>query len=125
MTFSNPAEVAKTRMQLQGELAKHGGVKVYRNVFDVFGKTWRNEGIRGIQRGLPPAVSDFFFSFLELTIWNILTSAFLVHVSSEDHDSFFTSSPNLILDSSQILLNGSRLGKMTFERVEYCVLMLG
>ncbi|KAJ3488337.1 hypothetical protein NLI96_g2918 [Meripilus lineatus] len=55
VTFSNPAEVAKTRLQLQGELAKHGGVKVYNNVFDVFAKTWRNEGIRGIQRGLPPA----------------------------------------------------------------------
>ncbi|TFY81527.1 hypothetical protein EWM64_g2489 [Hericium alpestre] len=55
VTFSNPAEVAKTRLQLQGELAKAGGVKVYNNVFDVFAKTWRNEGIRGIQRGLPPA----------------------------------------------------------------------
>ncbi|KAH9982618.1 oxaloacetate carrier [Lactifluus volemus] len=55
VTFSNPAEVAKTRLQLQGELVKGGGEKVYRNVFDVFAKTWRNEGIRGIQRGLPAA----------------------------------------------------------------------
>lgn len=55
VTFSNPAEVAKTRLQLQGELVKGGGAKVYRNVFDVFTKTWRNEGIRGIQRGLSPA----------------------------------------------------------------------
>jgi solute carrier family 25 protein 34/35 len=55
VTFSNPAEVAKTRLQLQGELVKGGGKKVYRNTFDVFAKTWRNEGIRGIQRGLPPA----------------------------------------------------------------------
>jgi len=52
---SNPAEVAKTRLQLQGELAKGGRVKVYNNVFDVLGKTWKNEGIRGVQRGLPPA----------------------------------------------------------------------
>ena len=66
MTFSNPAEVAKTRLQLQGELAKHGGVKVYNNVFDVFAKTWRNEGIRGVQRGLPPAVS---FPFLFIAIY--------------------------------------------------------
>ena len=50
------AEVAKTRMQLQGELMKSGGTKVYRNVFDVLVKTWRNEGIRGVQRGLGPAV---------------------------------------------------------------------
>ncbi|KAI0742335.1 mitochondrial carrier domain-containing protein [Daedaleopsis nitida] len=55
VTFSNPAEVAKTRMQLQGELMKTGGEKVYKNVFDVLIKTWRNEGIRGVQRGLGPA----------------------------------------------------------------------
>jgi solute carrier family 25, member 34/35 len=29
---------------------------VYKNVFDVLVKTWRNEGIRGMQRGLGPAV---------------------------------------------------------------------
>ncbi|KAI0739556.1 mitochondrial carrier [Daedaleopsis nitida] len=55
VTFSNPAEVAKTRMQLQGELMKSGGQKAYRNVIDVFVKTWKNEGIRGVQRGLGPA----------------------------------------------------------------------
>ncbi|RXW22660.1 hypothetical protein EST38_g3158 [Candolleomyces aberdarensis] len=55
VTVSNPAEVAKTRMQLQGELAKGGGVRVYNNSLDVFKKTFRNEGIRGLQRGLPPA----------------------------------------------------------------------
>jgi len=55
VTFSNPAEVAKTRMQLQGELTRGGGTKVYNNVLDCFVKTYRNEGIRGVQRGLPPA----------------------------------------------------------------------
>ncbi|KAL6307334.1 oxaloacetate carrier [Sparassis latifolia] len=55
VTFTNPAEVAKTRMQLQGELMKSGGPKVYRNVLDVFAKTWKNESIRGVQRGLGPA----------------------------------------------------------------------
>ncbi|KAJ8469400.1 hypothetical protein ONZ51_g9011 [Trametes cubensis] len=55
VTVSNPAEVAKTRMQLQGELAKKGGEKVYKNALDVIAKTWRNEGIRGVQRGLGPA----------------------------------------------------------------------
>ena len=43
-------------MQLQGELAKKGGEKVYKNALDVLAKTWRNEGIRGVQRGLGPAV---------------------------------------------------------------------
>ena len=58
VTFSNPPEVAKTRLQLQGELAKGGGQKVYKNAIDVFAKTWRNEGIRGLQRGLGAAVSS-------------------------------------------------------------------
>lgn len=57
VTFSNPAEVAKTRLQLQGELTKEGGKKVYKHVLDVITKTWKNEGIRGIQRGLFPGVS--------------------------------------------------------------------
>ena len=48
--------MAKTRLQLQGELARGGGPRVYNNVFDVFAKTWRNEGVRGVQRGLSPAV---------------------------------------------------------------------
>jgi solute carrier family 25 protein 34/35 len=47
----------KTRLQLQGELVKADAnvQKVYNNVFDVFRKTWKNEGIRGLQRGLMPA----------------------------------------------------------------------
>lgn len=57
VTVSNPAEVAKTRLQLQGELAKGGVKKVYKGPLDVLAKAWRNEGIRGLQRGLTPAVS--------------------------------------------------------------------
>jgi hypothetical protein len=54
---ANIPEVMKTRLQLQGELMKTSDApKVYANVFDVFKKTWRNEGIRGLQRGLVPAV---------------------------------------------------------------------
>ncbi|KAG8931258.1 Mitochondrial oxaloacetate carrier protein [Tulasnella sp. 417] len=55
VTVSNPFEVAKVRLQLQGELAKGGGEKVYKNVGDVLVKTWRHEGVGGIQRGLVPA----------------------------------------------------------------------
>lgn len=57
VTVSNPFEVAKVRLQLQGELAKGGGEKVYKNVGDVLVKTWKHEGVGGIQRGLFPAVS--------------------------------------------------------------------
>lgn len=55
---ANIPEVMKTRLQLQGELLKSSDApKVYKNVFDVFRKTWANEGLRGLQRGLGPAVS--------------------------------------------------------------------
>lgn len=57
LTTANVAETMKTRLQLQGELVKADAnvEKVYRNVGDVFRKTWKNEGIRGLQRGLMPA----------------------------------------------------------------------
>ncbi|KAJ9108710.1 hypothetical protein QFC21_000030 [Naganishia friedmannii] len=59
VTVSNIPEVMKTRLQLQGELLKSSdSPKVYKNVFDVFRKTWANEGLRGLQRGLGPAVSS-------------------------------------------------------------------
>jgi solute carrier family 25, member 34/35 len=61
VTFSNPAEVAKTRMQLQGELAKSGAERIYKSAPDAIVKTFRNEGIRGLQRGLGPAVRPHIF----------------------------------------------------------------
>lgn len=59
VTVSNIPEVAKTRMQLQGELQKanSNAPKVYKNALDVIAKTWRHEGVKGLQRGLFPAVS--------------------------------------------------------------------
>jgi solute carrier family 25 protein 34/35 len=57
VTFSNPAEMAKTRMQLQGELVADLSKRVYKNAPDVLMKTWKNEGLSGLQRGLGAAVS--------------------------------------------------------------------
>ncbi|SCZ99560.1 BZ3500_MvSof-1268-A1-R1_Chr3-1g06099 [Microbotryum saponariae] len=98
VTVTNPAEVMKTRLQLDGELGgkasalgavsarstqagsttkagipdlkalpqdvlKPSGpgaakaVKVYSGPIDAFQKTWKYEGIRGVQRGLGAAVS--------------------------------------------------------------------
>uniref|UniRef100_A0A0G4I6V6 Mitochondrial carrier protein n=1 Tax=Chromera velia CCMP2878 TaxID=1169474 RepID=A0A0G4I6V6_9ALVE len=55
--FSNPMEVVKTRMQLQGELQRKGaGRVVYANLLDAFSKIIRQEGIRGIQSGLAPGI---------------------------------------------------------------------
>ena len=48
--FTNPFDVAKVRMQLQGE----GGSKskIYTNSFQCIFKTFQAEGVVGIQRGL-------------------------------------------------------------------------
>ncbi|KAK9900878.1 mitochondrial carrier [Cystobasidium minutum MCA 4210] len=68
VTVTNPAEVAKTRLQLDGELqsraAAHGSApykKVYNNAFDALKKTWQSEGVKGIQRGLFPAYAYQIF----------------------------------------------------------------
>lgn len=50
-------EVAKTRLQLDGELRAKGSPKTYSNTFDVLKKTARSEGFRSCQRGLGAAVS--------------------------------------------------------------------
>ncbi|ODV79291.1 mitochondrial carrier [Suhomyces tanzawaensis NRRL Y-17324] len=54
VTFTNPIDLIKTRMQLQGELIKlaKDAPVLYRNPFQAFGLIVRTEGIRGIQQGL-------------------------------------------------------------------------
>jgi solute carrier family 25 protein 34/35 len=54
VTFTNPIELIKTRMQLQGELMKKGSdtVRLYKNPFQAFVVIYKNEGIRGLQQGL-------------------------------------------------------------------------
>ncbi|KAJ2889365.1 Mitochondrial oxaloacetate carrier protein, partial [Coemansia aciculifera] len=57
VTFTNPFEVVvKTRLQLQGELAKStpNMVKPYHNVAQAFWVIGKNEGLRGLQKGLGP-----------------------------------------------------------------------
>jgi len=65
VTCTNPMEVTKTRMQLQGELMEStkrakgpnapAPVRLYKNAIDCFVKTLRSEGISGVQRGLGAA----------------------------------------------------------------------
>ncbi|KAK9471315.1 mitochondrial carrier domain-containing protein [Dipodascopsis tothii] len=51
VTVTNPIEIVKTRMQLQGELVQ-GGKKIYTGLFQSLGVIFKHEGIRGWQRGL-------------------------------------------------------------------------
>lgn len=55
--FTNPLEVVKTRMQLQGELQARGTyAKHYRNVFHAFYTIARVDGITALQKGLVPGL---------------------------------------------------------------------
>ena len=59
--FTNPLEVVKTRMQLQGELKKKGQTVIqFRNPIQAFTLITKTEGLRGIQKGLGPACAYQF-----------------------------------------------------------------
>ncbi|KAI7857173.1 mitochondrial carrier domain-containing protein [Circinella umbellata] len=56
VTFTNPTEVVKTRLQLQGELVRAGqlsaSARPYHNTFQAMKVVFKHEGVRGLQRGL-------------------------------------------------------------------------
>ncbi|KAK5645019.1 hypothetical protein RI129_006319 [Pyrocoelia pectoralis] len=55
--FTNPLEVVKTRMQLQGELAARGQYTVhYKNIFSATYMIAKHDGILSLQAGLAPAL---------------------------------------------------------------------
>ncbi|CAG9865414.1 unnamed protein product [Phyllotreta striolata] len=59
--FSNPFDVMKTRMQLQGELKARGHHQViYRNALHAGYLIAKNEGFRGLQKGLGTALMMHF-----------------------------------------------------------------
>ena len=56
-TITNPIEVVKTRIQLQGELKKKGQYTVhYRNFLHAVYTIGKTEGIFALQKGLVPAL---------------------------------------------------------------------
>lgn len=52
VTFTNPIELIKIRMQLEGELSAASGPKVYKNPFQAGALIFKTEGITGLQQGL-------------------------------------------------------------------------
>jgi solute carrier family 25, member 34/35 len=71
VTFTNPWEVVKTRLQLQGELQAHATNKQYGNALSAFAKIFRVEGITGLQRGLFPAyVYQIFLNGFRLGMYD-------------------------------------------------------
>ncbi|KAH8233388.1 hypothetical protein KR026_007476, partial [Drosophila bipectinata] len=71
--FTNPIEVVKTRMQLQGELAARGThAKPYKNVFQAFVAVVRNDGVAGLQKGIAPALCfQFVINSCRLGIFKV------------------------------------------------------
>mmetsp|Transcript_5620 Transcript_5620/g.13671 ORF Transcript_5620/g.13671 Transcript_5620/m.13671 type:complete len:402 (+) Transcript_5620:26-1231(+) len=54
--MTNPFDVAKTRMQLDDELVKRGTRRHFASTYHCLLRTWRAEGIIGVQRGLGVSV---------------------------------------------------------------------
>lgn len=60
--FTNPIEVVKTRLQLQGELKSKGAHSVfYKNVPHALYVIAKSEGLVALQRGLPAMMGFQFF----------------------------------------------------------------
>ncbi|KAK7093747.1 solute carrier family 25 member 35-like [Littorina saxatilis] len=74
--FTNPLEVVKTRMQLQGELQAHGQYNVhYRSVVHAFLTIARNDGLSALQSGLVPALYyQFVMNGIRLGMYQTLVN---------------------------------------------------
>ncbi|EAA09475.3 AGAP005239-PA [Anopheles gambiae str. PEST] len=70
--ITNPLEVVKTRMQLQGELAAKGTYhKPYRSVVDAFITIAKNDGYAALQKGLAPSLCfQFILNSCRYGIYN-------------------------------------------------------
>lgn len=81
--FTNPLEVVKTRMQLQGELKSRGSYQVYyRNVFHAFYTIGKVEGLVGLQKGLVPGLwYQFFMNGVRLGSYAIIESSGYIHTN--------------------------------------------
>ncbi|KAF6019384.1 SLC25A34 [Bugula neritina] len=77
--FTNPLEVVKTRMQLQGELQAKGQFQVhYRNVFHAFITVARHEGVSALQKGIRPALMyQFVMNGFRLGSFQLLNDSLL------------------------------------------------
>eukprot|EP00611_Tribonema_gayanum_P006405 TRINITY_DN156_c0_g1_i2.p1 TRINITY_DN156_c0_g1~~TRINITY_DN156_c0_g1_i2.p1 ORF type:complete len:863 (-),score=317.71 TRINITY_DN156_c0_g1_i2:471-3059(-) len=78
-----PIDLVKTRMQAQRTIIAKGGggtdiaQALYKNSLDCFRQTFRNEGLRGLYRGLPPQLVGVApEKAIKLTVNDLLRDAF-------------------------------------------------
>ncbi|XP_007950423.1 solute carrier family 25 member 35 [Orycteropus afer afer] len=81
--FTNPLEVVKTRMQLQGELQASGSYqRHYRNVFHAFITIGKVDGLAALQKGLAPAlVYQFLMNGIRLGTYGLAEAGGYLHTA--------------------------------------------
>ncbi|KAM9045205.1 solute carrier family 25 member 35 isoform 1-T1 [Megaptera novaeangliae] len=81
--FTNPLEVVKTRMQLQGELQAPGTYRRhYRNVFHAFITIGKVDGLAALQKGLAPALLyQFLMNGIRLGTYGLAEAGGWLHTA--------------------------------------------
>ncbi|XP_065752421.1 solute carrier family 25 member 35 isoform X1 [Phocoena phocoena] len=81
--FTNPLEVVKTRMQLQGELQAPGTYRRhYRNVFHAFITIGKVDGLAALQKGLAPALLyQFLMNGIRLGTYGLAEAGGCLHTA--------------------------------------------
>ncbi|KAM6163328.1 solute carrier family 25 member 35 isoform 2-T2 [Rhynchocyon petersi] len=85
--FTNPLEVVKTRMQLQGELQAPGSYqRHYRNVFHAFITIGKVDGLAALQKGLAPAlIYQFLMNGIRLGTYGLVEAGGYLHTAEGTH----------------------------------------
>lgn len=85
--FTNPLEVVKTRMQLQGELQAPGTYqRHYRNVFHAFFTIGKVDGLAALQKGLGPALLyQFLMNGIRLGTYRLAESQGYLRTNEGTH----------------------------------------
>ncbi|XP_013790445.1 solute carrier family 25 member 35-like [Limulus polyphemus] len=84
--ITNPLEVVKTRVQLQGELRSRGCYAIhYKNVFHAFYAVAKADGVLALQKGLAPALwYQFFMNGVRLGTFHCLENFNFIKNSQGD-----------------------------------------
>ena len=96
--LTNPLEVVKTRIQLQGELKARGQYrKHYRNALHAFLVIGRNEGLIALQKGLVPALGfQFCMNGIRFGLFQVIDN----HGLTRDSETGRVLLPRVLLSSA-------------------------